>query len=404
MISCDLALTGNLLLPEGSQRCDDGLVLVDEGVIRYAGPRLGAPPFGAAQELSGDVIAPGLVDIHVHGGGGVDVVDGGADTLARVGGAHLRRGTTAYVPTVLAAAPEETCRALETIRDASKAHSTDMIEAPSFDASASRVLGAHLEGPFLNPSRAGAQPLDHLRAPDLGLLEELLAAAGGTLKMATLAPELPGALDLIARLSSDGVTVSMGHSAATYDEALAAVDAGARHATHLWNAMSPLHHREPGLVGLALTDPRVTVEVIADGVHLHPSAVALAWRAKGPGGLALVTDCIGALDAGEGGARLGDQPVVVDSEGAARLPDGTLAGSLLTMDRAAAGLCAMSGATSAEALAAASAAPAAVIGAGGSVGSIRQGGAADLVVTNSSLVLVAVIKDGAVVPRSQEAS
>lgn len=367
-LSVDIRVEGRLLL--GGGRLEEGVVLVKGGEIIWSGPAAGAPASQARVTLSRPdaTVVPGFVDLHVHGGGGCDVADGTADALTRVCSVHAAHGTTALCPTVLSSDVERTLRALEVIRAAAGQRRGGAL-----------VLGAHLEGPFLNPRKAGAQPAEHLRSPDPALLDELLAAAGESLRVMTLAPELPGALAMVERLRERGVVVAMGHSDATFDEAMAAIDAGCRLATHTFNAMRALHHREPGLLAAVLLDPRVIAEVIADGHHVAPPVLHMLWRLKGPGRVAMVTDCTAALDAPPGQARLGQRPVTV-TDGAVRLDDGRLAGSALTMDRAVINMTRLVGLPLAEAAAAASATPAKVLGL--KAGELSEGSAADLVLLN----------------------
>jgi N-acetylglucosamine-6-phosphate deacetylase len=363
---CDLRLEGPVLLEEGL--VDPAVVLVHEGEVLWSGPREEAPVMESREELAyGEgIIGPGFVDLHVHGAAGHDVIDGSLDALEEISRAHADHGTTALCAAVLSSPPAVMLRALESVG-----------EATAGPVRGARILGAHLEGPFLNPERAGAQPREHLRRPDRALLEELLAAAGGQARIVTLAPELPGALDLVALLVERGIVVAMGHSAATHKEAVAAIDAGARLATHAFNAMGPLHHRKPGLVGAVLQDRRVTAEVIADGVHVSGPVLELLWRLKGPDRLCPVTDCTAALCAPPGEARLGQQSVQV-KDGAVRLADGTLAGSSLTMDRAVGTMVELGRASLEEAVRAASQIPARVLGLN-QLGTLVQGARADLV-------------------------
>jgi N-acetylglucosamine-6-phosphate deacetylase len=241
------------------------------------------------------------------------------------------------------------------------------------------LLGCHLEGPFLNPERAGALDPRHMRPPDAALLDRLLDAGAGSVQTVVIAPELPGALDLVAATADEGVLVAIGHTDATYEQALAAFDRGARAATHLFNAMRPLDHREPGAAGAALAGARVTAEVIADGVHLHPATLRLAYDAKGPERLALITDATQAAGLPDGDHALGDRPITV-SGGQARTADGALAGSTLTMDRAVRVSVELAGIPLADALTMASATPAALLGLGRVKGRIAPGADADLVV------------------------
>lgn len=388
--AADLWLEGAALV-DGAL-IDPAVVLVAGGRVQWCGPAAEAPAAAAAERRAHDgVVAPGFIDLHVHGAGGVDAADGSLEALRTLCQVHAAHGTVGLCPTVLSSAPEATLRAVEAIRDAAAA---DDAWLP-----AARVLGSHLEGPFLNPARAGAQPAEHLRAPDRVLMEELLAAAAGSLRIVTLAPELPGALDLVALLVERGVVVGLGHTDATWAEARAAIAAGARLAAHTFNAMRPLHHREPGVLGAVLEDPEVTAEVIADGVHVSGPILRLLRRLKGPERVCLATDCTAALAAPPHAARLGGTPVQV-VDGAVRLADGTLAGSSLTMDRAVANLVDLGGAGLAEALGAASRVPARVLGRDG--GALRPGAPADLVLLDRALRVTEVLVAGKPVARPED--
>ncbi|PIE18434.1 MAG: N-acetylglucosamine-6-phosphate deacetylase [Proteobacteria bacterium] len=338
------------------------------------------------------ILAPGYVDLHVHGAAGFDFADGSDEAFSVICRHHARFGTTALCATILASSPEATLRAIEVGR-----------QKLGLVGRGARVVGLHLEGPFLAPERAGAQPPEHLRAPDPLLLEELLAAAAGGISLMTLAPELPGALPLVERLVDAGVVVSMGHSSATYEQACAGIAAGCRLGTHAFNAMRGLHHREPGLAGALLTRDELVAEVIADGQHVAAPVLEILWRLKGQrsepgaadvghGKLALITDCTAALDAPAGGARLGNTSVQVN-DGAVRLPDGTLAGSALTMERAVSGLATMTSASWEAARGAASRTPAALIDA--PLGGAEVGAVADLVLYDGEGALEQVFIGGA---------
>ncbi len=378
---CDLRLEGDLVLEERLQA--RGVVLINEGQILWAGEEGDAPIIPARRTWSrpGGLICPGFVDLHIHGGGGVDAADGLQAALLEICRVHARHGTTAFCPTVLCSAPSATLRALEVIRAAALGDSVP---------GAARVLGANLEGPFLSSRYAGAQPREHLRAPDPVLLDELLAAAGPTLRIMTLAPELPGALELVARLQERGVIVGMGHSNATYSEAMAAIDAGARLGVHTFNAMRGLHHREVGLLGAVLNSPRVVAEVIADLHHVSVPALQLLRSAKGQEGVALISDCTAALDADPGAARLGQKPVEVKN-GAVRFPDGTLAGSALSMERAVGNWVEEVGVPLIGAIHAASLVPARLLG---EVGGVVAGAPADLVLLDQRFRVLNVVLRG----------
>jgi len=377
-----LRLEGRALLDR--ELVDPAVVLVSEGQLAWCGPASSAPSTPVDETVQHEgLIAPAYVDLHVHGAAGADATDGTDESLQILCRAHGVCGTAALCPTLLTSPPETLLSALEVIRGATG----------SRPGQGARVLGAHLEGPFLSPRRAGAQPAEHLRAPDRRLMEELLAAADGTLRIVTLAPELPGALDLVELLVERGVTVSIGHSDATWDEARAAIERGARLAAHTFNAMRPLHHREAGVVGAVLLADEVTTEVIADGVHVSTPMLQLLWRLKGAlDRLCLVTDCTAALDAPAGGARLGDRSVEV-RDGAVRLPDGTLAGSSLTMERAVMQLAQQSHVPLEGALGAASGVPAAVLGLAGH-GRLVPGATADLVLLDPMLRVERVLIGG----------
>ena len=329
---------------------------------RIAAIGAGEPPTGGAVDLRGLTLCPGFVDIHIHGAFGADVMAGG---VGAVSAGLPRHGCTSFLPTTVTAPWPETLAAVGALADAA--------ERPPEGA---RPAGIHLEGPFLNPLRRGMQAAEHMRPPDAAAVDALLAAGRGRVRQVTLAPELPGGLHAVRRLAGRGVTVALAHSDATFEQAAAAAAAGARHVTHCFNAMRPLHHREPGLAGAALALPGLSAEVIADGVHVHPAMLRLLWRARGWRRLALVTDAMPGAGAPEGRYRFGGQDVTVRG-GAARLGDGTLAGSVLTMDRAVATMVA-AGVPPRQAVAMASRVPAAIAGLR-DVGALAPGRRADVV-------------------------
>ena len=283
-----------------------GDVAVADGVVEAVG--LDGPGSGIA--------VPGLVDLHVHGYAGVDFAAADADGYRRAGEALLATGVTAFQPTFVTAPEAELAAALRGL--------------PADDVGP-RVLGAHLEGPFLAPTRLGMHPAAARRDPDLALLDRLLAA--GPVAHVTLAPELPGALALVGRLRARGVVAACGHSDATAEEARAAFDAGARHVTHLFNAMRPFAHRDPGLAGAALARDDVTVELIVDGHHVAEEAVLVAWRAA-TGRVVLVTDAAAAAAAGDGSWRMGPVELEVRDGVVRRRSDGVLAGGVLSLREA----------------------------------------------------------------------
>jgi N-acetylglucosamine-6-phosphate deacetylase len=310
-------------------------LIINNGEIHDVSPRPGPVPAGASTiDVSGHVIAPGFVDVHVHGIEGIDVLEA-PDAVARVAARLPKYGVTAFCPTSVACPPKTLTAFLEAIRLAQA--------APS--AGSARVLPAHLESNFINPDWNGAQPVHCLRSykphghrpeGDFAGHEILQAIVShrSSVGIVTVAPELPGGLDLVRDLVMAGHRVSLGHTGATYEEAKAAIAAGARHATHLFNRMSSITSRAPGVVGAVLESNQVTAEIICDGHHVHPALVALAIRTKSISRVMAITDGTAAAGLPVGSrARLGDQ-VIIAGDKTAVLEDGTLAGSTLTMDGA----------------------------------------------------------------------
>ena len=318
------------------------------------------------------IAAPGFVDLQVNGFGGVDFLDSDAAGYRRAGDALLETGVTAYLPTFITTPEEQLLAAVA--------------EVPEGDGP--RILGIHLEGPFLASGRLGTHPPLARRDPDPSLLERLLAS--GRIRLMTLAPELDGADALIELLLRRGVTVSCGHTDATADEANTAFDQGVRTVTHLFNAMRPLRHRDPGIAGAALARDDVVVQIILDGVHLAPETARLVWRAAA-GRVALVTDAVSGAGVQEGSYSLGGFEVKI-RDGVARGPDGQLAGSVLTMIEAVRNLHAL-GVPLAGALEAASKVPASVLGLP-EVGRLLPGGPADVVVVDDNLQIARVLVAG----------
>ena len=277
-----------------------GEVAVRDGrivALRTGEAGLRHPGAGERVDLGDAWLLPGLIDGHVHGGDGARAESGDPDELVAMADFHARHGTTGLLPTLVPAAPDALLAALTAIAPARR-------RAP-------QILGVHLEGPFLAPSRAGALDASAMLTPDLALMSRLLAVPGADVRVMTIAPELPGALALIARLAAGGRLASLGHSAATGAEVHAAVRAGARGVTHLFNAMAPLHHREPGLAGVALDCTRLSCELIADGRHVSPTMMRIAVRAAGASRIRLVTDAIAAAGRPDGDYSLGRATVVV---------------------------------------------------------------------------------------------
>jgi N-acetylglucosamine-6-phosphate deacetylase len=364
-------LRGRLLLAD---RLVEGALGIEGGrIVEIAhGPRAGGEP-----ELCADIVAPGFIDLQINGGFGVDVAEDGAGAVAELGRRLPATGVTAFLPTLVSSAPELYRRA----------------GAMLVAGKGARAIGLHLEGPFLSPARAGAHPRGAIEEAESarGAIEALIAA--GAVRLVTLAPERPGALEMCRSLAARGVSVSLGHTDATWAEMRAGIDAGAVMVTHLYNAMSPFHHREPGAVGTALSDDRVAVGIIADPIHCHPAALRLALAAKGPGRVALVTDAMAAAGMPPGEYALGARQVTV-SGGACRLADGTLAGSILTLDAAVRAMVSAAGAAVGDALRMASAVPARLAGLSGRKGALATGMDADLVLLDESLAVQATFVAG----------
>lgn len=335
---------------------------------------------GEVLDARGLHVLPGLLDLQVNGAAGIDLTHE-PDRLWEVAAALPRYGVTGFLPTVISSDPAARSRARAVLAAG----------APPGWAGAI-PLGLHLEGPMIAPDRAGAHPPRWLTAPSLALVDGWSRADG--VAMVTLAPELPGALDVVAALAERGVVVAVGHTEATPEQVRAAADRGARAVTHLGNAMPPLAGRAPGPVAGALADPRLTVGVIADGHHLHPATVAAFAQALGPARLLAVTDCTAALGMADGPARLGDQEVVV-RQGTVRLADGTLAGSAAALPDCLRLLRAATGCSLGEAVAAATTVPAALLD-DPSRGTLAPGARGDLVLVDDDLSVVATVVGGRV--------
>jgi N-acetylglucosamine-6-phosphate deacetylase len=347
----------------------DGRLL--PGDVDIADGRVAA--VGLASANGRGIAAPGLVDLQVNGFAGVDFLDADTEAYARAGDALLETGVTAFLPTFITSPEAVLAGALDRLPTG---------------AAGPRVLGAHLEGPFVSPHRLGTHPAASRRDPDPVLLARLLAT--GRVRMVTIAPELDGALELVDQLVRHGVAVSCGHSDATAAEAKAAFERGATTVTHLFNAMRPFSHRDPGIAGAALTSPAVILQLIVDGVHLAPEAVLLAWSAA-PGRVALVTDATAGAGAGDGTYTLGGVSVQV-RDGVVRREDGVLAGSSLTMIDAVRNLHAL-GVPLADALRAASEVPARVLR-DPALGRLAVGRPADIVVLGDDLEIGRVLVGG----------
>ena len=355
-------------------------VLAD-GWLRLSGGRIaelaGGPAPAGATSLGGGWLVPGFIDVHVHGGGGHDFTASATELAAGIE-FHRRHGTTSTLVSLLAGAPAAMCEQLGWL--------------VALAAEDDRILGAHLEGPFLAESRCGAQNAAHLQQPDRGLLARLLAAGRGLVRTMTVAPELPGAVSVISELAEAGVIAAVGHTEATYDQARAGFAAGARLVTHLYNAMPPIRHRAPGAVVAAL-ESDAYLELIVDGVHVHPAMVRLA-AGYGPERLLLVTDAMSAAGMADGDYLLGGLPVSVRDRQARTAETGSLAGSTLTMADALRRAVREVGLPIDQAVAAASTNPARLLGIRDRCGALATGRAADLVHLDDQLRVRRVMVNG----------
>lgn len=337
-----------------------------------------------AQILDGQglILAPGFIDLQINGAFGDDLTHDPSN-LWQTGADLSRYGVTSYLPTVITSPLNNIRLALST-----------WLEGPPDDYVGPTPLGWHVEGPYLNPEKKGAHDPAYLRNPSLREVNSWSPEMG--VRLVTLAPELPGALDLIAVLVERGVVVSAGHSMATFDQAKQGIEAGIRYATHLFNAMPVLHHREPALIGAVLADERVTIGLIPDGLHVHPSLVKVIWQLAGDGRLNLVTDAMAALGMADGTYSLGNFDVRVTGNRAV-LEDGTLAGSILSMDQALRNLLEFTGCSPAEALQTITTTPATLLGLGRQKGQIAPGFDADLVLLNPDFSVHTTIVSGRIV-------
>ena len=368
----------------------DCVVLVEGSKIAAVGRRGRVQVPHEAHEIAarGKTIVPGFVDVHLHGAGGHDVMEGEAGALETVAATVARHGTTSLVATTVTASEEQTCRSVAGI-----ARFISQARESTPRALSAEILGIHFEGPFISRVRRGVHPEQWIAVPSPALLSRFLDAANGTALILTLAPELPGALELIATARSAGLVVSLGHTDASYDEARAAIAAGAHHAAHVFNAMRPFSHRETGVLGAVLTSVEVTAELIADGVHVDAAAMRMLLDLKTPQRVILVSDGTAATGMPDGKYQLGTFEVSV-SGGICRNAEGKLAGSTLTLDRALRNIVAL-GVPLTAALAMVTANPARQIGLSTRKGMLAAGADADLVLLDPNLEVSGVMTLGA---------
>lgn len=332
-------------------------------------------------DAQGKLVAPGLVDIHIHGYLGEDASDGSAAGLRKMAAGIAKNGVTSWCPTTMTIAKDEIVKAFDTAREV-KAEET---------CYGAKILGVNCEGPFINPSKKGAQPGEYILPPD----GDFIVANADILKLFTVAPEMEGAKECIKQVSEDGrVLASMGHTGASFEEACAGIEAGVRHTTHLFNAMTALQHRNPGVVGAALSDERVSCELIADTFHVNPGLYKLVAKAKGDK-LCLITDCMRAGGMEDGDYTLGGQHVIKTGI-QCLLEDGTIAGSVLKLNEAVRNLKAHTGLSLSEVFACASLNPAKAIGEAENIGSLAVGKCADIIICDDEIQVKTTIINGEV--------
>jgi len=379
---------GKAITPKGE--IPDAGILVRDGAIEMVGPRSAITVPSGAEEVSVvDYTAiPGFVDVHIHGAGGRDVMEGNASALSTITGRLAAFGTTSLLATTVTASVDDTVRAVEGIsKYISAQYQTNEAHA--------EILGIHFEGPFLSKERRGVHPTEFLQQPSAELLQRFLQAASGNARILTIAPELLGAMPCIDAARSLGMVVSIGHTDATYEQARAAVAHGAHHATHVYNAMRPFSHRDPGVIGAVLTTPEVTAELIADGVHVDEIAMKVLLQAKGASGVVLISDGISATGMPDGKYMLGGLEVTV-SGGVCRNAEGRLAGSTLTLDRALRNIVKL-GVPLADAVRMLTLNPATLLGIEFKKGVLRTGADADIVLLTEGLEIAKVYARGTAV-------
>ncbi len=379
---------GKAITPKGE--IANAGILIRDGEIEMVGPRSGMElPSGATEVQATDSTAiPGFVDVHIHGAGGHDVMEANETALSTITGRLAAFGTTSLLATTITASADDTCRSVEGIaKYISGQYQTSDTRA--------EILGIHFEGPFLSKERRGVHPAEWLQLPSAELLQRFLQAAAGNARILTIAPELLGATPCIDAARSLGMVVSIGHTDATYEQARAAVAHGAHHATHVYNAMRPFTHRDPGVIGAVLTTPEVTAELIADGIHVDEIAMKVLLQAKGAQGVVLISDGTSATGMPDGEYMLGGLKVTVNG-GVCRNAEGRLAGSTLTLDRALRNIVGL-GIPLADAVRMLTLNPATLLGIEFKKGALRTGADADIVLLNDGLEIERVWARGTLV-------
>lgn len=384
----ELSEMGDTIVVKGAvitpfETITEGAVIVSNGRIEYVG--VWDEASGRVYDFGDNYVSPGFVDLHVHGGAGFDVMDASERAITKLSEHLVVGGVTSFLPTTCSSPPQDLLAVARAVK-ASVGRSGKGAE----------ILGLHLEGPYLNSKRRGAHSAAYIRPPSIDEFSEVQSEADGGVRIITLAPEAEGAMELAEEFSSSGGILSAGHTDATYEEMEIAVEAGFRHVTHLFNAMRPFHHRDPGVVGAALADERITVDIIADGQHLHPAALRLVAMTKGAGKTALVSDSIKPAGLPDGEYRLGDQ-IVRLKDARCTLGSGVLAGSTIRLCDAVRNMVKLARVPLADAVEMASSTPASIIGASDRKGCLKPGMDADLTVLDRDYSVLLTIVGGKVV-------
>ncbi len=367
-------------LPAGSSGFAVADLLVTHGQIAQPGVHTGEQPILNAR---GCYVLPGFVDVHIHGGAGHDMMDADPAALLALARFLATHGVTSFLATTMTAPHDQTLAAVTA--------ATPLVDQSTGGA---RILGVHLEGPYISPQFPGAQAASSIRPPNLAEFAELTAS--GSVRMITLAPEVPGADRLIQAAVRQGIVAVLGHTNATYEECQTAITRGVSQATHTFNAMRGLHHRQPGTLGAVLSSDALSAQIIADKVHVHPAGLKILARCKGPEQILLITDAMRAAGLGPGEYEFGGQPVTVQND-ECRLADGTLAGSILTMDKALRNFMAAAGWDLAQSWPMSSQTPARTLGLADTIGTLQPGARGDIVLLDQAHEVVATIVGGDVV-------